>query len=120
GAENGILIKGGDQLEEAGKINTIIFDKTGTLTKGQPSVTDIVPIGKLTEIQILGYAGAVEKGSEHPLAAAVVNAAQGKRIELADPSGFEALPGLGVKATVRGHEVLNLKDRQVRFSYPVL
>ena len=64
GAENGILIKGGDQLEEARKINTVVFDKTGTLTKGQPSVTDIVPIGKLSEIQILGYAGAVEKGSE--------------------------------------------------------
>jgi len=120
GAENGILIKGGDQLEEAGKINTIIFDKTGTLTKGQPSVTDIVPIGKLTEIQILGYAGAVERGSEHPLAAAVVNAAQGKRIELSDPSGFEALPGLGVKATVRGHEVLlgNL-ELMGKFSVPV-
>ncbi len=120
GAENGILIKGGDQLEEAGKINTIIFDKTGTLTKGQPSVTDIVPIGKLTEIQILSYAGAVEKGSEHPLAAAIVNAAQGKRIELSDPSGFEALPGLGVKATVRGHEVLlgNL-ELMAKFSVPV-
>src|SRR5439155_936050 len=75
---------------------------------------------KLTEIQILGYAGAVEKGSEHPLAAAVVNAAQGKRIELSDPSGFEALPGLGVKATVRGHEVLlgNL-ELMGKFSVPV-
>src|SRR5437899_8038905 len=101
GAENGILIKGGDQLEEASKINTIVFDKTGTLTKGQPSVTDIVPIGKLTEIQILSYAGAVEKGSEHPLAAAVVNAARGMSIELSDPSGFEALPRLVRKATVR-------------------
>src|SRR2546426_1536612 len=120
GAENGILIKGGDQLEEASKINTIVFDKTGTLTKGQPSVTDIVPIGKLTEIQILSYAGAVEKGSEHPLAAAVVNAARGMRIELSDPSGFEALPGLGVKATVRGHEVLlgNL-ELMGKFSVPV-
>jgi Cu+-exporting ATPase len=106
GAENGILIKGGDQLEEAGKIITIIFDKTGTLTRGQPSVTDVVPIGKLSEIQILSYAGAVEKGSEHPLAAAVVNSARGKRIELSDPSSFEAFPGLGVKATVQGQEVL--------------
>jgi Cu+-exporting ATPase len=106
GAENGILIKGGDQLEEAGKINTIIFDKTGTLTRGQPAVTDVVPIGKLSEIQILSYAGAVEKGSEHPLAAAVVNSARGKRIELSDPSSFEAFPGLGVKATVQGQEVL--------------
>src|SRR5947209_3732556 len=62
-AENGILIKGGDQLEEAHKANTIIFDKTGTLTKGQPALTDIVPIGNLSETQILGYAGSVEKGS---------------------------------------------------------
>ena len=119
GAENGILIKGGDQLEEAGKINTIIFDKTGTLTKGQPSVTDIVPIGKLTEIQILSYAGAVEKGSEHPLAEAVVNAAQSKRIELCDPSDFEALPGLGVKATIEGHEVLlGNQELMSKFSVP--
>src|SRR6266567_2402572 len=120
GAENGILIKGGDQLEEAGKINMIIFDKTGTLTKGQPSVTDFVPIGKLTEIQILSYAGAVEKGSEHPLAAAVVNAAQTKRIDLADPSDFEALPGLGVKARVEGQEILLGNTELMRkFSVPI-
>src|SRR6266567_1794755 len=120
GAENGILIKGGDQLEEAGKINAVIFDKTGTLTKGQPSVTDIVPIGKLTEIQILAYAGAVEKGSEHPLAAAVVNAAQTKRIDLADPSDFEALPGLGVKARVEGREILLGNPALMsKFSIPV-
>ena len=119
GAENGILIKGGDQLEEAGKISTIIFDKTGTLTKGRPSVTDIVPIGKLTDIQILGYAGAVEKGSEHPLAAAVMNAAHEKMAELFDPSSFEALPGLGVNATVEGRDVLlgNL-ELMNKFSVP--
>ena len=119
GAENGILIKGGDQLEEAGKIRTIVFDKTGTLTKGRPSVTDIVPVGKLSETQILRYAGSVERGSEHPLAAAVVNAAQSKRIEISDPSGFEALPGLGVKATVQGREVLlgNL-ELMSKFSVP--
>jgi P-type Cu+ transporter len=119
GAENGILIKGGDQLEEAGKISTIIFDKTGTLTKGRPSVTDIVPIGKLTDTQILGYAGAVEKGSEHPLAAAVINAAHDKSLELSDPSSFEALPGLGVNATVEGRDVLlgNL-ELMNKFSVP--
>src|SRR6266446_4649563 len=106
GAENGILIKGGDQLEEAHKANTIIFDKTGTLTKGQPALTDIVPIGNLSERQILGYAGSVEKGSEHPLAQAVVNAARKVNVDLTDPSDFEALPGLGVNATVEGQEVL--------------
>src|SRR5437870_730880 len=106
GAENGILIKGGDQLEEAHKANTIIFDKTGTLTKGQPALTDIVAIGNLSETQILGYAGSVEKGSEHPLAQAVVNGARKMNVDLTDPSDFEALPGLGVKATVEGREVL--------------
>jgi Cu+-exporting ATPase len=119
GAENGILIKGGDQLEEAGRINTIIFDKTGTLTKGQPSVTDIVRVGKFSETQILSYAGSVEKGSEHPLAAAVVNAAQGRRTEIFDPSGFEALPGLGVKAIVQGREVLlGNSEFMSKFSVP--
>jgi P-type Cu+ transporter len=120
GAENGILIKGGDQLEEAGKVNTIIFDKTGTLTKGQPSVTDIVPIGDLSDTQILSFAGSVEKGSEHPLAEAIVNAAQAMRIELSDPSEFEALPGLGVKAAVRGREVLlGNPELMQKFSVPV-
>ncbi len=119
GAENGILIKGGDQLEEAGKVKTIIFDKTGTLTKGRPSVTDIIPIGKYTDIHILSYAGAVEKGSEHPLAIAVVNAAEAKRIELHDSSDFEALPGLGVKATVQGKEVLlGNPELMTKFSIP--
>jgi P-type Cu+ transporter len=120
GAENGILIKGGDQLEEAGKVNTIVFDKTGTLTKGQPSVTDIVTVGKLSETQVLSFAGAVEKGSEHPLAEAIVNAAQSKRIQLSDPSDFEALPGLGVKAIVDDQKVLlgNL-DLMRKFSVPV-
>ncbi|HEX4920495.1 MAG TPA: heavy metal translocating P-type ATPase, partial [Candidatus Bathyarchaeia archaeon] len=120
GAENGILIKGGDQLEEAGKINTIVFDKTGTLTKGHPSVTDIVPTGKLAEAQILSYAGAVEKGSEHPLALAVVNAAQMKWSKLSDPTDFEALPGLGVKATVQGQEILlGNTELMSKFSIPV-
>jgi len=120
GAEIGILIKGGDQLEEAGRVNTIIFDKTGTLTIGQPTVTDIIPIGKLSEVQILGYAGAVEKGSEHPLAKAVVELAQGKRISLLDPSDFEALPGLGAKATVQGREILIGNPELMRkFSIPI-
>lgn len=120
GAENGILIKGGDQLEEAGKIKTIVFDKTGTLTNGQLSVTDVVPMGKLTEIQILSFAGSVERGSEHPLARAIMNAAQSKRVELSDPSGFEAMPGLGVKANVEGKEILlGNVDLMSKFSIPV-
>ncbi len=120
GAENGILIKGGDQLELAHKANTIIFDKTGTLTKGKPAVTDIVPIGNLSETEILGYAGSVEKGSEHPLAQAVVNATQKMNVALSDPSDFEALAGLGVRATVQGREVLlGNTDLMDRFSVTV-
>ncbi|HEV2119566.1 MAG TPA: heavy metal translocating P-type ATPase [Candidatus Bathyarchaeia archaeon] len=120
GAENGILIKGGDQLEMAHKANTVIFDKTGTLTKGKPAVTDVVPIGKLSEAQILRYAGSVEKGSEHPLAQAVVDAAQKMSVALSDPSDFEALAGLGVRASVQGREVLlGNTDLMNKFSVPV-
>ncbi len=106
GAESGILIKGGDNLEEAHRVDTIVFDKTGTLTNGRPSVTDVVPVSGLSEREILRYAGIVEKGSEHPLAQAVVGAARKTGLDLSDPFGFEALPGLGVKAQVEGHEVL--------------
>src|SRR5919108_1004964 len=120
GAESGILIKSGDQLEQVGRVRTIIFDKTGTLTRGQPSVTDIVAVGKLSEVEILGYAGAVEKGSEHPLAEAVVKAAQAKDIGLANPSDFEALPGLGVKAMINGHDVLlGSPDLLQKYSVPI-
>jgi Cu+-exporting ATPase len=93
-------------LEDAQKANTIIFDKTGTLTKGQPTLTDIIPVGDLSETEILRYAGSVERGSEHPLAQAVVNAARKMNVHLTDPSDFEGLPGFGVKATVDGKNVL--------------
>ena len=120
GAENGILIKGGDQLEEAHKINTIIFDKTGTLTKGQPSVTDVVPLAKLSNREVLRYAGAVERGSEHPLAQAVVRAAEKSGGYPPDPSEFEALPGLGVRAKVEGRNVLlGNYELMTKFSIPM-
>jgi P-type Cu+ transporter len=106
GAENGILIKGGESLEIAQRINTIIFDKTGTLTRGEPSVTDIVPLNNVPETEVLRFAASVERGSEHPLAQAVVRAAREQNVALSDPSDFEALPGLGVRAKLDGHEVL--------------
>ncbi len=106
GAENGILIKGGESLEMAHKINTIIFDKTGTLTKGEPSVTDVVALNKISQSEILHYAATVERGSEHPLAQAVVRAAEKAGVTVADPADFEALPGMGVRAKVDGHLVL--------------
>ena len=120
GAENGILIKGGEPLEQAHKVKTIIFDKTGTLTKGQPSVTDIVSLRELPEREILRYAGAVEKGSEHPLGQSIVKAAQKMSVPLPEPSDFEALPGLGVKAIVEGREVLlGNSSFMSKFSIPV-
>jgi len=120
GAENGILIKGGDQLEAAQKVRTIIFDKTGTLTKGQPSVTDIVPLGKLSEREILRYAGTVEMGSEHPLAQAIINSAQKEGVRLSEPTRFEAMPGLGVKAIVDEREVLlGNVEFMAKFSVPM-
>jgi Cu+-exporting ATPase len=107
GAENGILIRGGEALETAHKINTIVFDKTGTLTKGEPIVTDIVENEDLNvgSEEILKFAASAEKGSEHPLGDAIVKDAKGKNIEVVDPADFQAVPGHGIKARVNGRGV---------------
>lgn len=111
GAENGVLIKGGESLETAHKINTVILDKTGTLTKGEPAVTDIIPANGFSENEVLSFAATTEKGSEHPLGEAIVKKAKEKRIDLQDPKDFNAIPGYGVRAKVNGKTVLlgNLK-----------
>jgi Cu+-exporting ATPase len=107
GAENGILIKGGEALETAHKINTIVFDKTGTLTEGKPAVTDIVPVaGYLSEQLILQIAASAEKGSEHPLGQAIVKKAELDKLELQSIDRFEAIPGHGIKVTINGLDVL--------------
>jgi Cu+-exporting ATPase len=106
GAEHGLLIKGGEYLEKAHRLTTVVFDKTGTLTKGTPSVTDVVPVGGASESDVLRLAGSAEKGSEHPLGAAIVRAAAGRGLALSDPAGFEAVPGHGVRARVGSREVL--------------
>ena len=106
GAENGILIKGGEYLEKALKLRVIVFDKTGTLTKGKPSVTDIVSSGDFGEEEILRLAAIAEKGSEHPLAEAVLENARAKGLKVDDPESFEAVPGQGVKLTYRGRNIL--------------
>jgi Cu+-exporting ATPase len=105
GAENGVLIRSGEALETAHKISTVVFDKTGTLTKGEPEVVDIVPAG-FSEEDILFYAGSAEKGSEHPLAEAIVRKAKEKGIGIKDPEYFEAVPGHGIRATIGGGKVL--------------
>ena len=105
GAENGILIKGGEHLETAYKLNAIVLDKTGTITKGKPDVTDIEPLGSLDKNNILKLAAMAEKSSEHPLGAAIYE--KGKEIfgEIPDPSHFEAIPGRGVLAEVEGETI---------------
>jgi len=105
GAENGLLIKGGEYLEKAHKLTTALFDKTGTLTKGRPSVTDVVPVGAISEAEILRLAASAEKGSEHPLGQAIVQAASARGV-MEDPSDFEAIPGQGVRAAIGERRIL--------------
>jgi Cu+-exporting ATPase len=111
GAENGVLIKGGESLEMAHKINTVVLDKTGTLTVGEPSVTDIISANGFSENDVLSCAAATEKGSEHPLGEAMLRKAKEEGIHLPDPGDFDAIPGHGVRAKVNGKAVLlgNLK-----------
>ena len=106
GAENGLLIKGGEYLEKAHKLTTAVFDKTGTLTKGRPSVTDVVPVGSISEAEILRLAASAEKGSEHPLGEAIVQAAASRGVTPDEPSDFEAIPGQGVRAAIGEHRIL--------------
>ncbi|MFZ5875439.1 MAG: heavy metal translocating P-type ATPase [Nitrospirota bacterium] len=106
GAEAGILIRGGEVLERAQKLTTIVFDKTGTLTRGEPNVTDIVPLAGATEEEALRLAAAIETGSEHPLGEAIVRAARHRDIELPKVTGFAAIPGHGIQGDVDGHKVL--------------
>jgi len=98
GAENGILIKNAEALENARRLTAIVFDKTGTLTKGEPIITDILSVDKTEEKQILKYAAIAEKKSEHPLAEAILNKAKEEKMEIPDAKSFEAIPGHGISA----------------------
>lgn len=106
GAENGILIKGGEHLEQAYRIDTIVLDKTGTITKGEPEVTDIISLGEMTDEEILGVAATAEKRSEHPLARAIYEKGKQTLTSVQDADDFKAIPGQGVKATVDKKTVL--------------
>jgi len=106
GAEQGILIKSGEALERAQKINTIIFDKTGTLTRGEPEVTDVVTAPAFSKDQVLHYAASAERGSEHPLGDAIVKAALKEKLETSDSLEFNAIPGLGIEASVDSKKVI--------------
>ncbi|WP_226004713.1 heavy metal translocating P-type ATPase [Natrinema salinisoli] len=128
GAQNGVLFKGGDILERAKDVDTVVFDKTGTLTTGEMTLTDVVALEgeraatdggdaatdggalaareSLDEDAVLRLAASAERNSEHPLAQAIVAGAEERGLELSDPDEFENVPGQGVRATVDGREVL--------------
>src|SRR3989475_11130385 len=118
GAENGLLIKGGEYLEKAHKLTTVVFDKTGTLTKGRPSVTDVVPVGAISDDDILRLAAAAEKGAEHPLGEAIVRTATARGLSLGDPKDFEAIPGPGVRAGIGDRHILH-GNRTLHANSPV-
>ncbi|WP_203363794.1 heavy metal translocating P-type ATPase [Bacillus sp. REN10] len=102
GAENGILFKGGEHIENAQRLNTIILDKTGTITKGKPEVTDFEAVDE----EVLSLLASAEKQSEHPLAEAIVRYAKEKGVQWKEPTSFEAIPGRGIQAEIAGKKVL--------------
>ncbi len=106
GAENGILIKGGEALETAHKINTIVFDKTGTITEGKPTVTDVLTAEGTEADSLLQITASAEKASEHPLGQAIVSGAQAKGLELMKVEGFESITGRGIEASIGGQTIL--------------
>jgi Cu+-exporting ATPase len=106
GAEHGVLIKGGEALETAHKLDTIVLDKTGTITQGEPTLTDVVPAEGTNEDELLRLAASAERGSEHPLGEAIVRAAQERRLPLAQPSAFKAVAGHGIEVTVDNRNIL--------------
>ena len=105
-AENGILVRGGEALEQARQIDTIVLDKTGTLTRGKPAVTAVVATNGLAEPELLRLAAAVEVGSEHPLGAAIVERAREQGIDLPPAEAFQSITGKGVQASVDGREIV--------------
>lgn len=120
GAQLGILIKGGDVLENAHRLNAIVLDKTGTLTEGKPTVTDIIPAENYHRDHILKLAASAEKGSEHPLGEAIVRAAQEANLSLHPTTDFEAIPGVGISATIDEQRVVLGNPRTIsdRAKYP--
>ena len=120
GAKNGILFKTAVSLEETGKAETVVLDKTGTITVGEPRVTDILPAGDLSQEELLKLAAALEKKSEHPLAKAVLLAAEERQTEPEEVTDFQALPGNGLTASLHGEELCggNLKFISSRAQVP--
>jgi Cu+-exporting ATPase len=106
GAENGILIRSGEAIQTLKDVSVVIFDKTGTITRGEPELTDVVTADGISRSDLLRWAASAERGSEHPLARAIIDGARADDLDLAEPSGFEAIRGKGIRATVDGTPVL--------------
>lgn len=106
GAEYGILIKGGEALETAHKIQTVVLDKTGTITEGKPVVTDILTTEGIDKTELLRLSASAEKGSEHPLGEAIVNMAEQENLDLTKADSFEAIPGKGIEVVIQGKKIL--------------
>lgn len=107
GAENGILYKGGEHIEIASKVDTVVFDKTGTLTEGKPSVTDIIPLDQIDNHELLRLAAIAEFGSEHPLAQAIIAKAKKEGVEVTvSPDSFEAVAGHGLQAVYSNQNIM--------------
>jgi len=106
GAEHGVLFKGADAIEAATKVRTVLFDKTGTLTRGEPSVTDVLPVAGIVPPELLAWAATAEVASEHPLGEAIVHAAREAQAPVERPESFQAIPGHGVEAAWRGRKIL--------------
>ncbi|WP_299809836.1 heavy metal translocating P-type ATPase [uncultured Roseibium sp.] len=106
GAQAGVLVKTAESLERLASVDTIVVDKTGTLTEGKPAVSDLVTVSGVSEEDLLRLAGALEKGSEHPLAEAILAEVDKRSVQLADAADFEAVTGKGVRASVGADEVL--------------
>ena len=119
GAKSGILFKTAVSLEEAGRIQIVALDKTGTITSGQPEVTDILPAEGVTENELLSFALALEKKSEHPLAKAILNHAEKLGLEACEVTRFQALPGNGLSAVLEGKTLLGGSMKFIGGQVPV-
>lgn len=106
GAQHGILIRSGNALQTAEQLNAVVLDKTGTITRGAPELTDVLTTPEFDVAAVVGWAAALERGSEHPLGAAIVAGAQARELALTDATEFAAIPGQGVTGTVDRHAVL--------------
>ena len=114
GAEHGVLIKGGEALEAAHKLQVVVLDKTGTITEGRPALTDVIAADWIAEDELLRLAASAERVSEHPLGEAIVRGAEARGLALAEVSGFAALAGHGVEASIEGRALLLGNARLMR------